>query len=132
MQDLPVNSAITHVDVDGREASARGWAWSGGGRAIARVDVSGDGGRTWTVADITYRPRDESPSGTASFGWTLWEAGGVPLPAEGAQLAVKAMDVSLNQQPADFEPQWNWRGVAGNAWHRVPVAAQGGAAAASP
>jgi len=127
MQDLPVNSAITHVDVDadGREASARGWAWSGGGRAIARVDVSGDGGRSWTVADVKYRPLDESPSGTASFGWTLWEAT-VPLPAEGAQLAVKAMDVSLNQQPAHFEAGWNWRGVAGNAWHRVPVAGGGG------
>jgi sulfite oxidase len=123
---MPVNSAITHVDVDAsaREASARGWAWSGGGRAISRVDVSGDGGRSWTVADVTYRPRDESPSGSASFGWTLWEAT-VPLPAEGAQLAVKAMDTSLNQQPADFEPEWNWRGVGGNAWHRVPVAKGG-------
>jgi sulfite oxidase len=130
MQDMPVSSAITHVEVDagGAAAAARGWAWSGGGRAIARVDVSGDGGRSWVVADVTHRPRDESPSGTQSFGWTLWRADDVPLPrGGGAQIVVKAMDVAMNVQPERFEPHWNWRGVAGTAFDRVDVPGNGAA-----
>ncbi len=30
----------------------RGYAYSGGGHAIIRVDVSADNGRTWTTADL--------------------------------------------------------------------------------
>lgn len=31
---------------------ARGYAWSGGGRDIIRVDVSADGGKTWKVKTL--------------------------------------------------------------------------------
>lgn len=34
---------------------ARGYAWSGGGQPIARVDVSADGGATWTVARLVQQ-----------------------------------------------------------------------------
>lgn len=35
-----------------RPVQVRGYAWSGGGQPIARVDVSADGGASWLVADI--------------------------------------------------------------------------------
>ena len=30
----------------------RGYAYSGGGQAVIRVDVSCDGGQTWTTAEL--------------------------------------------------------------------------------
>lgn len=34
---------------------ARGYAWSGGGQPIARVDVSADDGASWTVARLVQQ-----------------------------------------------------------------------------
>ena len=34
------------------EVKVRGYAYSGGGQAVIRVDVSIDGGETWTTADL--------------------------------------------------------------------------------
>jgi len=129
MQDMPVQSAITSpaegsILADGQKTvTAKGWAWSGSGRSIARVDVSGDGGKSWVVADISHRPIDNSPSQTESFGWTLWEAE-VPLHSNKPEIVVKALDSSLNTQPESSTAIWNWRGIANNAWHRVNVVKQ--------
>ena len=87
IQDMPVSSGITEpadnkvINVSEGETTVKvkGWAWSGGGRAITRVDVSPDNGQSWVAAKITAQPVDKSPSLTASFGWTLWEAD-VPVP----------------------------------------------------
>jgi len=53
IQDMPVTSAITTCrpspDTPG-EMLVSGYAWSGGGRKILRVDLTGDGGHTWTQA----------------------------------------------------------------------------------
>jgi sulfite oxidase len=129
MMDMPVTSAFAEpaegarVPPGAASVAARGWAWAGGGRGIARVDVSGDGGRTFAPARITRRPPDDSPSMTQSFGWTLWEA---EVPVRGgaggeAELCVKAVDSALNCQPESEFSQWNFRGIATNAWHRVRV-----------
>lgn len=32
--------------------SVKGYAWSGGGRGIVRVDVTADGGKTWHTAGL--------------------------------------------------------------------------------
>lgn len=34
------------------EVTVKGYALAGGGRAVVRVDVSADGGETWTSADL--------------------------------------------------------------------------------
>lgn len=57
IQELPIQSAITdpapHSKVAaGGEINVHGYAWSGGGRGIVRVDVSADGGKTWQVASL--------------------------------------------------------------------------------
>jgi sulfite oxidase len=104
------------------QVMVKGWAWSGGGRAITRVDVTPDGGKSWVVADITDKPADPSPSQTRSWGWTLWTAF-VPVPegSQEVQLAVRAVDVACNTQPEHPLSIWNYRGLANNAWHRVNV-----------
>lgn len=80
LQEMPVTSSIcepldgTVLPSDSTEVTVKGFAWSGGGRGITRVDVSIDGGQTWHVADVTAQPDDPSPSNSRSWGWTLWRA----------------------------------------------------------
>ena len=133
IQEMPVTSAICDpgegadvtVDADG-EIVVKGFAWSGGGRGIARVDVSADGGNTWFPASDLQTPPDNSPSKTRSWGWTLWKAV-VPVSfapgasAAQAQLVCRAVDVSYNTQPDTPLQVWNFRGLVNNAYHRVNV-----------
>jgi sulfite oxidase len=59
IQELPVNSAITEpaegaiIPADAKAVSMKGFAWSGGGRGIVRVDVSADGGQTWIPGPLS-------------------------------------------------------------------------------
>ncbi|KAA0708075.1 Sulfite oxidase, mitochondrial [Triplophysa tibetana] len=131
IQELPIQSAITHpaegmsVDSNAGEVTVKGYAWSGGGREVLRVDVSVDGGNTWHVAKL--RTSDEHnpalpPSPGRAWAWKLWEID-IPLPdkAQELQIVCKAVDSSYNVQPESSAPIWNLRGVLSNAWHRVKV-----------
>uniref|UniRef100_A0A8C2SPL9 Sulfite oxidase n=1 Tax=Coturnix japonica TaxID=93934 RepID=A0A8C2SPL9_COTJA len=125
IQELPVQSAVTQprpgAAVPPGELTVKGYAWSGGGREVVRVDVSVDGGRTWNVARLAG---DKAPLGRA-WAWALWELT-VPVTA-GTELEIvcKAVDNSYNVQPDSVAPIWNLRGVLSNAWHRVRVSVQG-------
>lgn len=132
IQELPIQSAIT-VPADGavvdrsvEEVTVKGYAWSGGGREVVRVDVSLDGGKTWQVAQLQssekgQAPKPSPPTGQA-WAWKLWEIT-APLPPEMQELEIvcKAVDNSYNMQPDTVSPIWNLRGVLSNAWHRVRV-----------
>ncbi|WAR04452.1 SUOX-like protein [Mya arenaria] len=124
IQFLPVQSAICEP-VDGQalddneEVTVRGYAWSGGGRGIFRVDVSADGGKTWITADI--QPSNQSQY--KAWAWVFWEAT-VPLPQGSSgkvELVCKACDSQYNVQPESVEGIWNLRGCLSNAWHRISV-----------
>uniref|UniRef100_A0A671N6G5 Sulfite oxidase n=1 Tax=Sinocyclocheilus anshuiensis TaxID=1608454 RepID=A0A671N6G5_9TELE len=132
IQELPIQSAITHPaegtsgDCSDREGTVKGYAWSGGGREVVRVDVSIDGGKTWHVAklhtsDQEQHPAPPPPPGRA-WAWKLWEID-VPIPhrAQELEIVCKAVDSSYNTQPDTVAPIWNLRGVRSNAWHRVQV-----------
>ena len=89
----------------------QGYALSGGGRAIERVDVSVDGGETWDCAVL------QQPGG--GFAWCLWSIDvPITLPCE---LVARAWDTSSNTQPENMTAIWNLRGVLGNAWSRVSI-----------
>ncbi|KAB5537047.1 hypothetical protein PHYPO_G00114340 [Pangasianodon hypophthalmus] len=132
IQELPVQSAITNladgssIDRDMEEVTVKGYAWSGGGREVMRVDVSLDGGKTWHVAKLQNSEEGETSAPSPPFGrawaWKLWEIT-VPLPdgAEELEVVCKAVDSSYNTQPDSVPPIWNLRGVLCNAWHRVRV-----------
>ncbi|XP_069826602.1 sulfite oxidase, mitochondrial [Dendropsophus ebraccatus] len=124
IQDLPVQSAITEprpgekisVDYDGK-VTIKGYAWSGGGREIVRVDVSLDGGKTWKVAELT----GEEKKGPR-WAWKLWKLETIaPLEEKELTIICKAVDSSYNVQPDTVAPIWNLRGVLNNAWHRINV-----------
>ncbi|KAG5458148.1 MAG: Oxidoreductase, molybdopterin-binding domain-containing protein [Olpidium bornovanus] len=129
----PVNRAESQPST----VTVRGYAWSGGGRGIVRVDVSADGGNTWVDAVLlppgvdaaTANLRDATgdvQSTHRQWAWTLWVAE-VPVPADVAdeggrvEIVCKAVDSSYNTQPEDSRGIYNVRGVLSNAWHRVPV-----------
>lgn len=120
IQELPVTSAICNPpdgsSVKRGDLHLKGYAWSGGGRKIVRVDVSTDGGQTWKTASLQSR----DASLTRAWAWTLWELDvQVPEGAEKLEVLCKAVDSSYNTQPDTTENIWNLRGVLNNAWHRV-------------
>jgi len=125
IQELPVQSLIclpqdgTVVPEGEEDLTLSGIAWSGGGRAIIRVDVSVDGGRSWHVADLNEGTQQERGK---AWAWTFWNAT-VPLPPHGGELEVccKAVDLSYNVQPDTSAPIWNLRGCLSNAWHRIHI-----------
>lgn len=172
IQELPVQSAITSVklgdwvkkpvekpnheskeidqtpkpDVPGRKVSLGGYAYSGGGRAIIRVDVSLDDGKSWNQAyllpDCTASDGSTSPClGHAAWAWKRWRYEGV-IPADSflpkgsseatddkdakssrqcTKLVVKATDEAYNTQPESHAATWNIRGNLATAWHRIQV-----------
>ncbi|XP_028392846.1 sulfite oxidase-like [Dendronephthya gigantea] len=123
IQDLPVQSAICEpangavLEAGTEEFTVKGYAWSGGGRGIVRVDVSPDGGKTWQIAELK---KSEQPEGRA-WGWTLWEAAIPVQNRDTVEVCCKAIDSSYNSQPENVAPIWNLRGVLSTAWHRVKV-----------
>eukprot|EP00903_Cladosiphon_okamuranus_P009269 g8844.t1 len=124
IQQLPINSAILSpsdgcsVSQYDDEVTVKGYAVAGGGRAVVRVDVSADGGETWTSADL--KPTSQPLYRT--WAWTLWEAS-LPVPKGKGEmkLVCKAIDAGYNSQPENPEPIWNIRGVLSNSWHRVSL-----------
>lgn len=129
IQEMPVQAAVLlplpragadEAVVDGsRPVTVEGYAWSGGGRGIARVDVSADGGATWQEAEL----RDESGQRDGRhWAWVLWKTHvAIPAGATSTELVARAVDSSLNVQPERVGPQWSARGLLNNAWTRVPL-----------
>lgn len=127
IQEMPVQSAIVSLkdlpkgdrllQVYGLEEEAvevKGYAFAGGGRAIVRVDVSPDDGRTWTQAELL----DDDALGSKRWAWKQWRLV-VPKRLAGRYFIVKAVDDSYNTQPESFEPFYNFRGNLTSGWHRV-------------
>lgn len=111
---------ITTVHFIGsKEVTVRGYAWSGGGRGIVRVDVSSDGGKTWHVADME---QDSKQTVDKMWAWTVWTAT-VPLSTtdSNVEIVCKAIDRAYNNQPENVEGVWNLRGCLNNSWHRIVV-----------
>ncbi len=88
----------------------RGRAWSGHG-SLEKVEVSGDGGATWTDADL------EPPLGP--YAWRGFSFAWDATPGE-HELCCRATDRAGNTQP--LEPSWNYGGFCNNAVQRIRVA----------
>ncbi|OLN96938.1 Sulfite oxidase 2 [Colletotrichum chlorophyti] len=149
IQEMPITSAITTVRLgdwastndaqskeqssnrEGRKASLKGYAYSGGGRRIVRVDVSLDNGKTWDQAELLEEPGTPPKAGHKSWAWKRWRYDGVvPLNEEGeggkkcSTLLVKATDEAYNSQPESYEAIYNQRGNLANAWHRLKICSE--------
>lgn len=126
LQDLPLNAAIctpAHGAIQGTISGATlpagpvrlaGYALAGG-RAIARVELTADDGRSWHAATLAQQPGE--PAGNP-WAWTLWQAS-LDLPAGEHEVAVRAWDTAAQTQPERLESVWNHKGYMNAAWHRV-------------
>ena len=138
--DMPVTSVICKpmtgqkVDIQTGDTHAihcEGFAWSGGGRGIIRVEVSVDGGQTWNECAL----QSNSKSGDIcdnEFGrdwsWTLWE---IDIPIKktnkgtlsGTTMAImcRAMDTAFNSQPKNATEIVNGTMYVNNSWHKIKV-----------
>jgi sulfite oxidase len=92
----------------------RGYAFAGGDRYVARVDVSIDGGASWTQADLL--------EDLGRWAWRHWRII-VDLPPGRHELLVRAWDSSAATQPQDEAALWNPKGYVNNACPRIRVRA---------
>jgi sulfite oxidase len=129
---MPVTSAICtpnplehQVKIVDNKMEVRGYAYSGGGNRIIRVDITGDQGKSWIAADLQQLDDGENVGPGRHYAWTLWTAW-VPI-AEGQKIIEvwsKAVDSNYNTQPETFRNTWNIRGVVANAYNRIRVSLQ--------
>jgi sulfite oxidase len=128
IQEYPVQSAIcqpspnSKISKEDGTISLAGYAWSGAGRGIIRVEVSIDGGNSWHSAKLEQDPDQDNDH---MWAWTFWRTE-IPIPKEtkpGQQLELicKATDRAYNTQPETAKGIWNIRGLLHNAYHRVNV-----------
>ncbi|CDW52136.1 Mo-co dimer and Cyt-b5 and Oxidored molyb domain containing protein [Trichuris trichiura] len=127
IQELPVTSAICYPSngctfpSGTKEVKVEGYAWSGGGRHVVRVEVSSDNGKTWQSATIK---NDISQPLFRRWAWVQWSAV-VPLLEKKNEneyeILCKATDSSHNCQPESSSGIWNSRGFLNNSWHRVKI-----------
>ncbi|KAI0204385.1 Oxidoreductase, molybdopterin-binding domain-containing protein [Astrocystis sublimbata] len=141
IQVMPITSAITRTRLKPTTASenhtqepraaannqvvqVEGYAYSGGGREIQRVDISLDGGVNWDQAKLIDDSQQER--GARTWCWKRWVYEGVlPQVKDDAQgeakttFVVKATDDAYNTQPESHKSIYNLRGNLATAWHRV-------------
>ncbi|KAJ6785971.1 hypothetical protein PWT90_09030 [Aphanocladium album] len=141
--DLNTNSAICYpqhdemVALDGNDKTykVRGYAYSGGGKRITRLEVTLDKGRSWRLASINY-PEDQyrnAPDGDELYGgkmdmwwretcfcWCFWEIDiAISELADASDLMIRAMDEGLMAQPRDM--YWSVLGMMNNPWYRLVI-----------
>ncbi|XP_028757496.1 inducible nitrate reductase [NADH] 2 [Neltuma alba] len=108
---LPINSWTTQMPY-----VLRGYAYSGGGRKVTRVEVTLNGGETWLVATLEH---PEKPNKYGKYWcWCFWSLEVEVLDLLGAkEIAVRAWDEALNTQPDKLI--WNVMGMMNNCWFKV-------------
>ena len=113
----------------------KGYAYSGGGRRITRVEVSTDRAKSWRLANIEY-PEDAYREANADtrlcggtldmswretcFCWCFWDVDISVEELQGSQdILVRCMDDSMQAQPRDM--YWSVLGMMNNPWFRVTI-----------
>jgi sulfite oxidase len=131
LQAMPVQSAVcwpkpgSTVTPTQRDNAlvlerVRGYAYSGGGAAVVRVDVTADGGKTWHTAQLD--DIDSRPGERQTFSWRRWSVDlPVPTGEQAVKIQAKAVDENYNTQPESTAAIWNMRGLLNNAWNESKV-----------
>jgi sulfite oxidase len=111
-----LNAVICRPQENEKIAAGRvqvqGYAMAGGDRRVERVDVSIDGGATWTSAAL--------PEERKAHVWCLWETVLDFKPGQ-CEIIARSVDSAANSQPEEARHVWNFKGYMNNAWHKVNV-----------
>ncbi len=114
LESFPINSVTClpgpNEKVKTGTIEVSGYALAPGmpGRTVRTVELSADGGKTWTKAEFD---RVAQP-----FCWRLWK-GRVSIKSDTTEIITRATDSTGQSQPATVA--WNLKGYMFNAWHRV-------------
>ena len=120
---MPLGLVALNSDVlsprDGATVAAgpvevRGYAFAGGDRYVARVDVSVDGGTSWTQAELL--------DNLGRWAWRHWRSTFDLGPGD-HELLVRAWDSSAATQPDDEAGLWNPKGYVNNARPHIRIRA---------
>ena len=112
------NETIDIAKAMGSTYEVTGYAYTGGGRLVTRVEVSTDNGVHWELATLH---RKEQPTEHGMYWcWTWWT---YELPVADLvgckEIMCRAWDESNNPQP--MNPTWNLMGMGNNQVFRVKV-----------
>ena len=105
------------AEVPAGEVEVRGYAFAGGDRHVARVDVSTDRGHSWREAVLL--------EDLGRWAWRHWRITLDLSPGE-HEILVRAWDSSAATQPEDEASLWNPKGYVNNARPRIVVRAVAG------
>jgi len=120
IQQMPVSSAIIYpedknVVIHDGKITLKGWAYSGGGNWVERVEVSPDGGSVW------YAVEQDDLTEKHYHAWRLWKID-VPVDAEGwLEFCVRTWDSSNNTEPTFVRSAWNWDLHVTSSSHRIKI-----------
>lgn len=130
---LNINSAIVYpgngetLTLSGAGVyTIKGYAYSGGGRKVTRVELSFDGGLTWNLCKLDYP--EEKYSHAPKYGmyycWMFWEYTVdkfmfLNTATSSGELRCRAWDEASNTQPKDIT--WNLMGMGNNCHFTVKV-----------
>jgi sulfite oxidase len=119
LTEVPLNTVILapasgSVLPAGRHL-VRGWSMGAGGAPLTRVELSLDGGRSWTPARVTRS--------NERWAWSFWELE-VALAPGAHTIMARAVSADGQTQPTSAQETWNVKGYGNNAWYRVTLRAE--------
>jgi len=121
IMDLPVTggtASLSDEDVIPKDEviTVRGYAFSGGGRGILRVELTFDEGENWYNCNL----EDDGQMDGEKWAWTFWNCQ-IPTPkiSGPVKLSMKATDSSHTSMPDSLQGLFNPRGYLTNQWHRL-------------
>lgn len=134
--ELNINSAIVYPQngevmslAEAGEYAMKGYAYSGGGRKVTRVEVSFDGGYMWMACKLDYPEErySDAPNDGKYWCWMFWELKVdkfqfLNVATTTGEIRVRAWDQTMNTQPRDIT--WNYMGMGNNCQFTVKVSAQ--------
>jgi len=106
------------ANLEEQEYELSGYAYTGNGVKVIRVEVSLDNGETWELGTVDH---PEAPTEHGRYWcWCFWSAKvKVSRLAECGEVMCRAWDACQNTQPKDLT--WNVMGMMNNPWFRVRV-----------
>lgn len=125
INDLSLNSVITYPDHNNtlplakyidQKIQLQGYAHTGGGRPVTRVEISTTQGDLWDLAEIH---RTETPNPYGKYWCWVWWTFDVDAAQLHDEIWVRAWDTSNSPQPE--RPVWTLMGQSSNHIFRVKV-----------
>lgn len=96
-----------------------GYAYSGGGKPIIRVEISLDDGKTWTQSEFKF-PENSLRHGAKRYTWCHYKCElKVQDILKAKEIVVRAWDNTFNTQQQ--YPTWNYSAMMNNCWYRVKL-----------